>query len=163
MSACRQVHTPELIGFQRLWLGLSTPTLEPISTMATHARSPDNAYTDQRWARAETSQYPCKPPHMQIRYGRESSLSNNRRQSMLQTALSECRTAAIIVKIRVRPISFRPRETVAGQDSSDFYRSETWPDTVALPAKPAIGAPYQPFVLLLSMLHVVLAALASSL
>jgi hypothetical protein len=49
-----------------------------------------------------------------------------------------------------------------GEDSSDFHRSETWPDTVALPTKPAHWAPYQPFVLLLSMVHVILAALVLS-
>ena len=54
------------------------------------------------------------------------------------------------------------RQAVGGQNSSDYHRSETWPDTVALPAKPAIGAPYQPFVLLLSMLRRILAALVLS-
>jgi hypothetical protein len=39
---------------------------------------------------------------------------------------------------RVRPVFFRPRESIAGQASSDYRGSETWPDTVALRAKPAI-------------------------
>jgi hypothetical protein len=43
----------------------------------------------------ETPQHPCKTPHMQIRYGTEdSSLCNNRRQSVLQGSLSDqCRTS----------------------------------------------------------------------
>jgi hypothetical protein len=143
--------------------------------LATHARSPDNAYTDQRWARAErSSSIPARPPHT-CRSGTaqsRASLCNNRRQSKCSqvSRCPKCRTAATKILLgtsRVRPVSFRPlrslRNSRRARIAATINRSETWPDTVALPGgretRPLEHHNNRLFCCLRSMLHGILAAL----